>query len=411
MRSLVAIVLSVVAVVACAQFDFNLDFLSGLNLTRAKEDFSYRYLKTQPLVIPSVGSLLGWVSASVDSSSASTEAKAKANAMVGLGVLPGFANPPFALLAYGKGSAAVDVNIMSFLTMLFAQGKLDANFEVGAVALAPLSIQEYDNSGAAVGEKIMLSTKSLINPCQATELHGDDGNVTGLTCSFSPADSSAVVTVTYLASLKAGVLGYGKTPVSPNSLEMIVRVGGFPLSQSSNHIRMEVGLFSASGAGNIEGNADVVRLPFAEDLYSAVADRAIVDDRTVEVVVNIKAGSAELGITADAVLKATLGDNFDVNVATIDFPAGARNIVYDPVVGYGKNVYDAVPRDDASSSSSSGASQTTGSSSNVQPASGASSGVKPASASSVKPASSSNGTTTSALSLLVALVCVLVYLF
>jgi len=261
--------------------------------------------------------------------------------MVGIGALPGFANLPFALLAYGTGEGAVDVDLISFLgIILSARPHLDANFEAGALGMAALGMQEYDADGNAVGNFIYFRTP-FSSPCAAEDIDADDGNLKGLTCTFSPVNCSADVVFTYVASKKAGFLDYGHTPVSPRSLEMIIEVKNFPLSDPSNHVRMKFGFFSALGAAELKGTAIVVPNLLGEDTYTATSKYGVVDDNRVEVQVDFTVGSAEMGAIADGVLKAALGGNFDAQIATVDFPAGATSFIYDPVVGSGKNVYEA----------------------------------------------------------------------
>jgi len=350
MKSLV--VVAIVVGVVLGQLNFNnLNFLPGLNLTLADTDFTYRYLAVNKTSLPfNALNVLGWKSVSVDAETASPAAKASGNSMVGVGALPGFANIPFAFLAYGTGEGAVDVDLLSFLgIILSARPHLDANFEAGALGMAALGMQEYDPEGNAVGDFVLFRSP-LNSPCAAEDIDGDDGNLKGLSCTFSPAESSAKVTVTYVASKKAGFLDYGHTPVSPRSLEMIIKVDDFPLSDPKNHVSMKFGFFAASGASQLKGTAIVVPNINNEDLYTATSKYGVVDDSSVELQIDFNVGSAELGALADGVLKAVLGVDFDAQIADVNFPAGATSFIYDPVVGVGKNVYEAAEPVEPSSS-------------------------------------------------------------
>jgi len=362
-------VFAALAALAFASSKLKLDFEAGANLTGAEADFSFRYQSNDHFGFD-VGvfslDVLTWSSVSVDAKAANSSAKASADVMLGAGMLPTKATVPFSIFAYGSGEAAISVDLDTFFKSLLNQisGKLDANFAGGVIAMAALGMQEYDPDNKPVGDFIPYMVP-LLSSCSADGIEGDDKNLMGRTCTFSPSDCSADVTVTFVTSKKAGILEYGETPVSPRSFEMIVEVEDFPLSDKNNHVRMEVALLTAKGAGEVKGNADVVRRPGKEDLYVAASTHAIVDGKRKEVNVYVDGKTeGEFGAVASAALSVALGSkDFSFNIAHVDFPAGATSFVYDPVVGAGSNVYDA------------------------------------------------EGASSVALSLLVALVCVLVYLF
>jgi len=334
----------VIAAIAAIAFGaltdlLDLSFIPGLNLTNADGEFARRYTDHKVFSAASL-TTYGWASASVDAKRASPSARASADAMAGVGVLPTFLNGPFSILGYGTGSAAVDVKLSTFLGLIVTAVKpeLDAGLQLGAVATAALSMQEYTPAGEAVGDKITLNTP-ITKPCDAQEVSGADGEVSGVTCTYSPSKTSATVTVTYVSAEKAGILRYGKTPVSPKSYEMILEVKNFPLTSSRNHVRMSIALFSAAGTAVLDGKSVIV--PGGKDMYSAVSDYAVIDDDHAEVKVTINAGSAELQATAEAIIKGSVGRDFDAYIADVDFPAGAKSFIYDPVVGVGANVYKA----------------------------------------------------------------------
>jgi len=282
-----------------------------------------------------------WTSVSVDASTASAAAKASADVMFGLGVLPGVVNFPFAILAYANGTAAVDANIESFAKSLISLNPtLDATFKGGVIGVAALGLQEMDADNKAVGSVITFNTP-VTSLCTKKDLSGDQDNLKGITCTYSPAGTAAEVTVTYVTSKRAGIMKYGYTPVSPRSLEMIIEVSGFKLSNDKNHARLVLGLLTASGAGQVDGSANVVHREGQEDLYIAASTRAVIGGDNTEVNVNIKSGANSLDTISEAILKIALGGSIDAQIANVDFPAGEESFVYDPALGAGKDVYEA----------------------------------------------------------------------
>jgi len=289
--------------------------------------------------------------------------------------------------------------------LLSATPKLDATFEGGVMAMAALDMQEYDPNGNPVGRPIPFLLP-LLSGSSEEELSGDEGNVNGLTRTFTPAGTSAEVTVTYVSAKKAGVLKYGNTPVSPRSYEMIIEIKNFPLTDDKNHVRMNVAFLSAIGSATVKGKAVVLPRFGQEDVYTAACDYAIVEGQRVKVEVNLEVAPADFSYITTAVLNAALGPNFDAQIAHIDFPAGAKNIIYDPVLGAGAIIYQALDDDDSSTTSS-----TTSTTSSATSQFSASSSVIPHSSHAPAPSSSHASAATAALSLLVALACVVVYLF
>lgn len=333
-------VLAAVAALAfAASGDVALGFVADANLTDASGNFKFRYTGDVHLDVPGVVDLLLWSSVSVDAATADAKAKASADVMLGAGALPTIATPAFAILASASGEAAISVDPVTFARNLFsASASLDANFKGGVIGMAALSMQEVDADNKPVGKLIPL-VASLLNPCIDQEINGDNGNLTGLYCTFKAGD--AEVTTTFVTSKKAGILEYGHTPVSPRSYELIVEVKDFKLDNTKNHVRMDIGLLTASGAADVKGSASVVHREGHDDIYAVASNYAVVDKERVSVDVKVQSGSADMGDLAEGILKVALGGNVDAQIAQVHFPAGATNFIYDPAVGAGSNVYEA----------------------------------------------------------------------
>jgi len=338
------LLLAAIAAIAFAGVDVKLNFDAKANLTNAEADFAVRINNVAAIafnvqkyvpIIPISVNVLAWSSANV-TASANETAKASATVMVGLGVLPSTLNLPFAILAYGSGAAAVGVNPGDFLTDLIG-GKVGAAFNGGLLAMSAISIQELTAENKEVdGKKPVLFTA---DKCDASKINTETDDVFGYACSFTKLD--AQVTVTYITAKKAGILEYGRTPVSPRSLEMVIEVKNYKYADEKNHLRMLFGLLTASGAGSVEGEANFVHREGKEDLYAAVSKYAVVSGKRKEVKVEIQSSGLDEGTLDQYLLKIALGAKFDARVAHIDFPAGATDIVYDPAVGSGKDIYQA----------------------------------------------------------------------
>jgi len=348
MRS-VFVVAALLAAVALASSDINVEFAKGKNLTDAEAHFSYRFQKSSVLStgvisvfvpqIPKKAYL--WSSASVDADATTSKAKADANAMIALAVPPAKYVFPFTILAYAKGSASVDFKLDDVLTSIFKTGSttFKSTFKGGILGMAALTLEEYTNKGEYVqGSRIILASSS----CDPDEVKEKEG-VHGLTCTMK-FDDDCKVTVTYLTSKQAGILEYGDTPVSPNTIEMVIEVKKFKLSDKKHHVRLNVGMVSASGEGTADGDIKSIEHD-GETIYVAASHYADVDGKREVVTVDLKSGSllddSSYLTSFDLAMKGTLGGNYDAHIAHIDFPAGATNFIYDPAAGCGENVYKA----------------------------------------------------------------------
>jgi len=357
MRGFIAVIGFFAAI--CAAANVNLSFKQGVNLTNVDKDFSFRYINNNEI---SLGVFKGyaWSSASVDVNTANSSVLESATTMIGVGLLPTIMNGPFSILLYGTGEAAFSTTLPRFAQFFVEAHALASVFQGNVVAFAPLSMQEVDKKGNAVGPQITFTPESA-SACKPKVISGAEGRLSGTTCTLSTVASALTITVTFVSSKDAGVVEYGNTPVSPRSFEMIIEVNNFYLSDSKNHVRMSVGIFSPSGT--VENNAVVFHREGKEDLYAAMSNQAVVDGKNVAVTVKIESGSPRLDHTTQALLLAALNNTIVTpRVASVDFPAGVTNFVYDPAVGTGVNIYSATTAGSSTSSSTSNTGSTSGAS-------------------------------------------------
>lgn len=342
-------ILAAVAALALAggEVEVSLSFL-GRNLTDAEEHFAFRYVDST--VLETVG-VLSMSSASVKAD-ADADAKASADAMVAFGMLPSalasvFTDVcPFAIMAYGSGKAAVDFDMGN---VDWTHPSFAGSLKGGIVAMVAYGMQEVDDDGKSVGDFIPFTSPDGIlvdkdKKCRPEKLKDDDGNLQGLSCRFKPLGKGVGVTATLVTSKIAGIMEYGYTPVSPRSYEMIIAIDDFDFEdKKKNHVRLYFGLYTLSGHGEVEGESYVGKNDDGDDLYLAMSRYAVVEGDRTKVDVSFKSGSAEGKITAAAegAMESVFGGKFDLRLAMVDLPVGAKNFVYDPAMGVGENVYDA----------------------------------------------------------------------
>jgi len=350
--SLIAAV-ALVAAVALASPDVNLALDGKLNLTDADSNFAFRY--TSSVLVD--GSLLNtacklvyptcevpsrfytWSSASVKAEKAD-KYKGTLDSMIAAAFPPTSQTFPFVVLAYGTGKDSLSADMSSWI-MGVVSGQGTGSFKGGIIAMGALSLEEYTPDGKYVDDTLILLTS---NDCNPKEL---GSSVTkGMSC-VSSLDNAAhknncKVTVTYVTSDNAGILKYGMTPVSPRSIDMIIEVERFKLTNSKNHVRLNLGFVTASGDFEYEGNAKVIKKD-GEKVYVAASSYVMVGSKRSEVKVKLESGSIpdSLKDSFELISDVVFSKNLDVSIAHVDFPAGATDFVYDPAAGSGANVYKA----------------------------------------------------------------------
>jgi len=352
MRTSLVFVALLVAV-AFADSDISIKFETDVNLTDAAENFFFRYQYAKMIETPTITSLIlqlpkavyVWSSSSVNVEKASKEKIADANAMFAVAVPSGISTFPFTILGYAEGKTAVSLELDDLFKNMIGSG-FSSTFNGGIIGMAALSLEEYTPKGDYVdGTFISLKSKSISDACTPEKVKEKSG-VKGMTCSQKVNGKKTKIITTYLTSEKAGILKYGKTPVSPRSIEMIIEVQDFELTNKNNHVRLNLGFITASGDGKIDGNVKYIKND-GEKVYVAASGYAVVgDDERVEVGVKVESKASTETSTADftnfnAFAKAAFGGNVDLNIAHIDFPAGESSFIYDPAAGSGSVVYEA----------------------------------------------------------------------
>jgi len=279
--------------------------------------------------------LLLWKSSSVDPASTNQTERDYADVLVGMGVNYG----ALVLLAYGRGSDALAVDIEEFQNNLFVDQRMIAAFAGNVIGMIGITLEEINGKGKTVGTPISLSFD-----CNAANYTSKNGRVAGMTCTrheIIPAEFT--VKIAFVASDEAGILQYGYTPVSPRSYNMIVEVPDYKFASVSNHLRLKFGFLFPSKSGDIKGDTVVVQREDQEDLYGVISHYAVINGERVKVDAVLEKGDGIgiPGLVARGVQTAFGSGGFSYRIAQVDFPKGKNNFIYDPAIGVGANVYHA----------------------------------------------------------------------
>jgi hypothetical protein len=343
MRSFLVALLAV----SCFAAETEFELMAKANLTGAKDFFKFRASALATVNVPMVGGILGWGSVAAGGSILNASVSADIIAAVHvtgtkIGVDPlSVRVPPLTVGTYVAGSATFD--FLTFASTL-VNGQLDAGLALGVVGFAVPGVIEVDSDG------------KFVSGIAFSEDWGEISKVSGTPAGLSvfkttlKDTSKATVTEYTAASEVAGYLKFGKTPVTPNSLEVIYEINNYKYDKPGNHLELVLlsAVVTAEGKGTVNASAAVNELANGLSTYAGFRAEATVDGKQDKVTVSI-AAEADLNdlVKVAETLKAKLSAAFKARgVVSFDyrkvpFPAGAKNIIYDPAIGAGKNVYNS----------------------------------------------------------------------
>lgn len=337
MRFLVLALFLVASLAAETQFSFE-----G-NLSKADVRFRYRSSSIDKHDVSILGVTLwcaDWVSSSVEASSLNKSASA--DVLAGA-FIPGFSNnfvsvhfPPVTVATYVSGRASIDFATIEKLIL----GTVDASVSMGAIAFAIPGFAEVDKDNNILG---VVSFSDTWEAPQIVEV--PDSRIKVVRAHFKN-QVKADIDLYIVSSSVAGYLNFASTPVSPNTLEVIVKIRDFKYSSPTNHIELVLaGLtVNAEGKGSVGASVDYRKAGNDILSYAAVNGKAFVDNKQISVSVSSPEASSDcLDITGTVktFIKKMVSSDASFVYRRVAFPAGAKDITYDPAIGSGDNIYDA----------------------------------------------------------------------
>eukprot|EP00727_Mastigamoeba_balamuthi_P003158 m51a1_g1284 hypothetical protein (384) ;mRNA; f:145992-147428 len=259
---------------------------------------------------------------------------------------------------YGFWNVSFDVNVR---LNPFSIDNIDVSGTAGFMGTAFVDLIEYDSNGKEVKTTSLSSlswSKSNTGGLRPGDLHFIE--LTG-------TKGDLKVTVLFAQASKAGVIEYANTVVAPKVLESVVEIDNYPYQSSSNRLGLKV--LGASGAIDADVHALVaqghtrtfVDLKTSARINGANTDAPVDVSAWAEVTATNSAIQIP-GTNFEALIKKATGQaGFAAKIATVKFPAGAKNIIYDPSLGSGTRLFTLTTEALPSAASSSAKQPTTSS--------------------------------------------------
>jgi len=344
MRSFVVFaVLAAACVFADSEWDLDGNFTSK-NL----EEFKFRVSTIEMIdeVIQSYVPLKGlsWVSVAGEGSVLNHTAGVTADLIAAFHA-PGYAMamvggyPPMTFGTYVSGQSTFD---SKYFVKAIASG-ISGEGSAGFIGFAVPGVMEVDPEGKIVGGISFAQVWDVLSKVEGTP------ESVKVYKSTIPGESKASITEYVVLSESAGYLKIGKTPVSPNTLENIIEINNYTYADPKNHLELVFVSIAVLGEGKAS-ETQITATELAEGLSTYVALKA-------EVTADGKSVAAEATFTKEdelqdgykfiSMVKTLIANAFaargtaSFDYRRIPFPAGAKNIIFDPAIGAGKNIYNS----------------------------------------------------------------------
>jgi len=153
------------------------------------------------------------------------------------------------------------------------------------------------------------------------------------------------IEITFFLSQVKGMIDLANTTITPRVLESTVRISNYTYANSNNNLRLKV--IAAHGDLKAVGTKKIQAGSGLEGLYISLSGECQVVDnrhdlsgdvRSVAVSAWTKATNLKRIINrthAKQYLDIKYSSNWDIHIASVDFPAGVSNLIYDPTLGAG----------------------------------------------------------------------------
>jgi len=255
---------------------------------------------------------------------------------------------PFAFVSYFQ--SAVNWNISANTPSQFVNSTAVA-LSSGYVGTVYQAIEEVNAAGVVVQTQ---SLRDAIFPSPKAGLFWSltSSNTTGpnlryVTLTGVPPSGfgNFSVSLTYIGSTVVGILNQANTVVGPKTFESVISIKSWPYVAKTNKIRLVLGV----GTGNVTFSASgrsIISFNGTSQVYFSLSEEVVAEGVTqsAEIAYTPSTPAAIANQDFYSQLKSKYGNSASFTTATITFPAGATDILYDPAMGAGENMENVQPQ-------------------------------------------------------------------
>lgn len=226
----------------------------------------------------------------------------------------------------------------------FLSGNVNAS--EGIIVSSYLWLVEKDSNGNVVANvSLVQHPDPILAIWQHTEATTSNGGLHYTTFTATPA-STWSISLTLVASNVVGKINYGGAVVTPSSLETIVSIQGYPYASATNTLTLVMAVASGSASFSENGAASGVQSGSGNgqvffSLSKSFLNGGEVHPASVSAFTNGDFSDVAQGQYWQGQVSGKYSAQAALQFVTVQFAAGATDIVYDPSVGTGTNTMAA----------------------------------------------------------------------
>jgi len=295
--------------------------------------------------------LVWFKSVEVSETAQSGAATRTADGIVGVATCVSGLTPPTTFVGYFESSTDASYDATSGLT------SISGSRVAAGVATVYASVAEMDPNNNVVNT-VALSTATYGDASVGVDSTGHLHYAVWTASSVSLSTFSFNVKFAVAVSEIAGVLSVGGAPITPKSVEAVLEIHDIVYTTPGNHVRLSVYTAAASANSTFSVMTD-------DTILSGSGDSQVFIHFSGQAVINgTYSGEVTLGGITETttsthhitdlgngllqdLLTANTANHIDVRLVTIDFPAYAVNVSYDPATGFDGTLYDGGSSSDA----------------------------------------------------------------
>eukprot|EP01124_Arcella_intermedia_P021594 TRINITY_DN3049_c0_g1_i1.p1 TRINITY_DN3049_c0_g1~~TRINITY_DN3049_c0_g1_i1.p1 ORF type:complete len:380 (+),score=35.34 TRINITY_DN3049_c0_g1_i1:77-1216(+) len=220
----------------------------------------------------------------------------------------------------------------------------DVDIAAGFIASSYLSLIEKNAEGSIVTTTQLSLLTFEYDAATSSSLTNSTLGIYAFVINGAHLWKNVRIQLRYIVTEEGGQLDIlGGLPIVPKSLESLILIDDYPYEHPNNTLTLVTA--AATGEGVWESNTQFVSGSGAEKVFFHVASKALVDGALVDVVV----GGHSVGKVETSFSMILWNQirrkyaNAQAQIVSVQFPAGAKGIVYDPTIGSGESPYDDVP--------------------------------------------------------------------
>jgi hypothetical protein len=255
---------------------------------------------------------------------------------------------PFGFISYFQSAATWNISKTTPSEFVNATAVALSGGYVGSIYL---SIEEVNPAGVVVASQ---NLRDALFPSPQAGLfwnvsggNSTDANLKYVTFTGVPPAGfgNFSVAIDYVASTVVGVLNQANAVIGPKVFESFFSIRNWPYHARTNSLVLVIGVGTGNFTLSTSGRS-IISVNASSQVYFSLSNLVSADGLTKSAEIAYTPSTPASITNQDfySQLKSKYGKSATYTVATITFPPGATNIIYDPALGAGLSMEDVQPQ-------------------------------------------------------------------